>query len=171
MLRFWEHVVISLSIEMHVPCGIGDLSWSKISNDYTWYTVLVFFKFKCSEQFFEKLERIRNEWIKVSLHNKRIVPTCASVSPNMAASCRLSGFVTYFWTSNRFSSPFRWRLENTARDQDRFRLEWCPRVTSSFRIEYGPGILKKYVEIHSSTNIHFYIKFKSLIYINENIDQ
>ena len=43
MLRFWEHVVISLSIEMHVPCGIGDLSWSKISNDYTWYTVLVFF--------------------------------------------------------------------------------------------------------------------------------
>ena len=63
----------------------------------------------------------------------------------MAASCRLSGLVTYFWTSNLFSNPFLWRLENTARDQDRFRLGcdaddpwwwfWASELPST---EYGP---------------------------------
>ena len=64
--------------------------------------------------------------------------TCASVSPNMAASCRLSGFVTYFCTSNRFSRPFRCRFEKTARDHDLFRFPWPPLLTSVFSMEYGP---------------------------------
>ena len=43
--------------------------------------------------------------------------TWLSDSPNMDASWWRSAFVKYFWTWNLFSSPLRWRLENTARVQ------------------------------------------------------
>ncbi len=60
----------------------------------------------------------------INLNLSGLYFTCASVNPNMAASWRLSGFVTYFWTSNLFSSPFLCRCENTALDHERFLLGW-----------------------------------------------
>lgn len=63
--------------------------------------------------------------------------TCASVSPSIAASCFLSGLVTYFWISNLFSSPFLCRLENTALDHDLFLLYVCG-IVSLVRTAYGP---------------------------------
>lgn len=44
------------------------------------------------------------------------------MSPRLAASWRLSGFVMYFCNWNRFSRPFRCRLLNTARVHDFFRF-------------------------------------------------
>lgn len=64
--------------------------------------------------------------------------TWASVRPSMAASCFLSGLVTYFWISNLFSSPFLCRLEKTALDHDLFLLYVCGMV-SLVRTAYGPA--------------------------------
>jgi len=55
-----------------------------------------------------------------------MISTWASVRPSVAANCRLSGFVMYFWSWKRFSNPFLWRLENTALDQERFRRPLPP---------------------------------------------
>lgn len=55
----------------------------------------------------------------------------------MAASCFLSGLVTYFCISNLFSSPFLCRFENTARDHDRFLL-YVWGIVSLVRTAYGP---------------------------------
>lgn len=55
----------------------------------------------------------------------------------MAASCFLSGLVTYFCISNLFSSPFLCRLENTALDHDLFLLYVCG-IVSFVRTAYGP---------------------------------
>lgn len=46
----------------------------------------------------------------------------------MEANWCLSAFVKYFWTWNRFSSPFRCKLENTARVQGLLGLRGldCP---------------------------------------------
>lgn len=41
--------------------------------------------------------------------------TWESLSPNFSANFFLSGLEMYFWIWNRFSSPFLWRSENTAR--------------------------------------------------------
>jgi len=59
------------------------------------------------------------------------------VRPSIAASCFLSGLVTYFCISNLFSRPFRCRLENTALDHDRFRL-YVWGIVSFVRTAYGP---------------------------------
>ena len=48
--------------------------------------------------------------------------TWASVRPNEAANWRRSGFVIYFCIWNRFSNPFLWRWEKTARVQDFLRF-------------------------------------------------
>ena len=41
--------------------------------------------------------------------------TCESFSPNFSANFFLSGLEIYFCIWNRFSSPLRWKSENTAR--------------------------------------------------------
>lgn len=57
--------------------------------------------------------------------------TWASVSPSVAANCRLSGLVIYFWSWNLFSKPLRCRLEKTARDHERLRLLDPPLTTEA----------------------------------------
>lgn len=64
----------------------------------------------------------------------------------MAASCRLSGFVTYFCISNRFSSPLRWRFEKTARDHDLFFL-----LVEQLATPTGPPDIDIRVDSHGDT--------------------
>lgn len=77
----------------------------------------------------------------------------------MAASCFLSGLVTYFCISNLFSSPFLCRLENTALDHDLFLLYVCG-IVSFVRMAYGPerheddAVLKTKRRTETGESIH-----------------